>query len=85
MKIPILFLLTFSGAFLLQAYSPTSLNDLSSNPAEKPYTVSGSFAGYNPAADPFRSNLFFHRYSDTTSERFFRQVDGPLQGKGSVH
>jgi thiol-disulfide isomerase/thioredoxin len=85
MKTPILFLLVFTAPFLLQAHSPALLNGLSSsnpaNPAEKPLTVSGSFAGYNLSAGLFQSNLLFQGYSDTTSERFFDKLMAPYKGK----
>lgn len=79
MKNPILFLLAVTGASLLQAHSPTPLNDFSRiNLGEKPCAVIGNFEGNDPA---FRLDPVFHKSIDTASEHFFDELMKPYKGK----
>lgn len=67
MKNVILFLLIITGPLLLHAQSKTSLNAFSKiSLAEKPFTLTGTFVGYNPAVDSFRfcKVIYNHLYKD---------------------
>jgi thiol-disulfide isomerase/thioredoxin len=67
MKNIILFLLATTGALSLSAQSQKSLNAFSKiSLAEKPFTVTGTFVGYNPVVDSFRlcEVIYNHLYKD---------------------
>lgn len=67
MKNIILFLLAITGGLSLQAQSKSPLNAFSKiSLAEKPFTVTGTFVGYDPAVDSFRfcEVIYNHLYKD---------------------
>lgn len=67
MKNIVLFILTTLAVLSLQAQSQKSLNAFSKiSLAEKPFTVTGTFVGYNPAVDSFRfcEVVYNHLYRD---------------------
>ncbi|NII24040.1 TlpA family protein disulfide reductase [Pseudoflavitalea sp. X16] len=67
MKNIVLFFLAATGVLSLQAQPQKSLNAFSKiSLAEKPFTLTGTFVGYNPAVDSFRfcEVIYNHLYKD---------------------